>query len=119
MRFFFIVVVMLLMAFSMVSCSIKSPKIIDSTTQNSKTETENGLASASSIELLKNWESQINNVYKSVIPSVVQIEVNSFGTNEGYGTGFIWDRDGHIVTNYHVVQNAQDITVTFSDGYEY
>ena len=64
MRFFFIVVVMLLMTFSMVSCSIKSPKIFDSITQNSKTETENGLASASSIELLKNWESQINNVYK-------------------------------------------------------
>lgn len=119
MRIFFIVIVMFLMTFSMVSCSIKSPKILDSTTQNSKTKTETNLASDSSIELLKNWESQINNVYKTVIPSVVQIEVNSFRTNAGYGTGFIWDGDGHIVTNFHVVQNAQDITVTFADGYEY
>jgi S1-C subfamily serine protease len=110
---------MFLMTLSMVSCSIKSPKILDSTTQNSKTKTETNLASDSSIELLKNWESHINNVYKTVIPSVVQIEVNSFRTNAGYGTGFIWDRDGHIVTNFHVVQNAQDITVTFADGYEY
>ncbi len=119
MRIFFIVIVMFLMTLSMVSCSIKSPKILDSTTQNSKTKTETNLASDSSIELLKNWESHINNVYKTVIPSVVQIEVNSFRTNAGYGTGFIWDRDGHIVTNFHVVQNAQDITVTFADGYEY
>mgnify|MGYP001383000440 FL=1 len=119
MRIFFIVIVMFLMTLSMVSCSIKSPKILDSTTQNSKTKTETNFASDSSIELLKNWESQINNVYKTVIPSVVQIEVNSFRTNAGYGTGFIWDGDGHIVTNFHVVQNAQDITVTFADGYEY
>ena len=118
MRIFFIVIVMFLMTLSMVSCSMKSPKILDPT-QNSKTKTETNLASDSSIELLKNWESQINNVYKTVIPSVVQIEVNSFRTNAGYGTGFIWDRDGHIVTNFHVVQNAQDITVTFADGYEY
>ena len=80
---------MFLMTLSMVSCSIKSPKILDSTTQNSKTETETRLASDSSIELLKNWEFQINNVYKNLIPSVVQIEVNSFRTNAGYGTGFI------------------------------
>jgi len=119
MRIFFIVIVMFLMTLSMVSCSLKSPKILDSTTQNSKTETETRLTSDSSIELLKNWEFQINNVYKNLIPSVVQIEVNSFRTNAGYGTGFIWDRDGHIVTNFHVVQNAQDITVTFADGYEY
>lgn len=118
MRIFFIVIVMFLMTLSMVSCSMKSPKILDPT-QNSKTKTETNFASDSSIELLKNWESQINNVYKTVIPSVVQIEVNSFRTNAGYGTGFIWDRDGHIVTNFHVVQNAQDITVTFADGYEY
>ena len=119
MRIFFIVIVMFLMTLSMVSCSINSPKILDSTTLISKTETETRLASDSSIELLKNWEFQINNVYKNLIPSVVQIEVNSFRTNAGYGTGFIWDRDGHIVTNFHVVQNAQDITVTFADGYEY
>jgi len=119
MRIFFIVIIMSLMTLSVASCSIKSPKILDSLVQNSKSETETRLASASSIELLQNWESQINDIYNNVIPSVVQIDVDSFGTNTGYGTGFIWDRDGHIVTNYHVVQNAQAITVTFADGYDY
>ena len=32
------------------------------------------------------------------------------------GSGFVWDREGHIVTNNHVVENADTIKVTFSDG---
>ncbi len=32
------------------------------------------------------------------------------------GSGFVWDKQGHIVTNNHVVDSAEDITVTFSDG---
>ena len=34
----------------------------------------------------------------------------------GSGTGFVWDTDGHIVTNNHVIENAVDISVTYSDG---
>jgi S1-C subfamily serine protease len=35
---------------------------------------------------------------------------------EGQGSGFVWDREGHIVTNNHVVQDATDVQVTFADG---
>ena len=35
---------------------------------------------------------------------------------EGAGSGFVWDGQGHIVTNNHVIDNAQKIEVTFSDG---
>jgi serine protease Do len=34
----------------------------------------------------------------------------------GQGSGFVWDADGHIVTNYHVVDQAERVNVTFSDG---
>ena len=34
----------------------------------------------------------------------------------GSGTGFLWDNEGHIVTNNHVIENAVEITVTYSDG---
>jgi S1-C subfamily serine protease len=34
---------------------------------------------------------------------------------QGAGTGFAWDRDGHIVTNYHVIEGAQRFAVTLSD----
>ena len=35
---------------------------------------------------------------------------------QGLGSGFVWDEDGHIVTNNHVVSEADKIEVTFSDG---
>ena len=34
----------------------------------------------------------------------------------GSGTGFVWDDEGHIVTNNHVIENAVEITITYSDG---
>jgi S1-C subfamily serine protease len=33
----------------------------------------------------------------------------------GSGSGFVWDDQGHIVTNFHVVQNARSVTVTLQD----
>ncbi len=36
--------------------------------------------------------------------------------NEGLGSGFVWDKQGHIVTNNHVVNGADKIEVTFADG---
>jgi S1-C subfamily serine protease len=34
----------------------------------------------------------------------------------GTGSGFIWDADGHIVTNYHVIEEAQEVEVALADG---
>jgi 2-alkenal reductase len=36
----------------------------------------------------------------------------------GQGSGFVYDTDGHIVTNNHVVDGADSIVVTFADGTE-
>jgi len=40
-------------------------------------------------------------------------------SNPEISTGFIYDNDGHIVTNYHVVNNANSINVTFAGGNSY
>ena len=57
-------------------------------------------------------------VAEALSPSVVRIEVVSdtaFGF--GLGSGIVWDaQNGHIVTNYHVVEDADDVVVTLSDG---
>jgi len=46
-------------------------------------------------------------------------ERQQFGRREGgTGSGFVYDDKGHILTNNHVVDNAEKITVTFSDGTE-
>ncbi len=57
-------------------------------------------------------ESQIlTEVYRKVNPSVVNIR-----TDQAEGSGFVWDSEGHIVTNDHVVQGAQEVLVTLADG---
>ncbi|NDJ77427.1 MAG: PDZ domain-containing protein [Chloroflexi bacterium] len=63
----------------------------------------------------------LTNVYERVSPSVVNIEVASRMIQsdiiDSSGSGFVLDGQGHIVTNAHVVRNANDILVTFFDGY--
>jgi len=74
-------------------------------------------------------------IYEKVGPSVVNLDVLNFRRNmpqqlipdsggitpetlipQGQGSGFVWDTDGHIVTNAHVVDNADQVQVTFPDG---
>jgi len=64
-------------------------------------------------------------IYNQVNPSVVYVEVVEAATTTGSGnsgpsmasgSGFVWDMQGHIVTNNHVVGGATSISVTFWDG---
>ena len=59
-------------------------------------------------------------VVAKVKPSVVAINIvirNALGqTGEGAGSGWIIDKDGYVVTNNHVVEGADSITVTLDDG---
>jgi 2-alkenal reductase len=56
-------------------------------------------------------------LYERVSPSVVYVAVTTGGlTGVGSGSGFVWDTEGHIVTNNHVVESANRIEVTFADG---
>ncbi|XP_068637046.1 protease Do-like 1, chloroplastic [Aristolochia californica] len=38
---------------------------------------------------------------------------------QGSGSGFVWDKDGNVVTNYHVIRGASDLKVTFGDQSTY
>ncbi len=94
--------------------------------------------------LLAAYENALTEIYDGVSPSVVSIRVvtkvqgmqynfdselpfqmpdtpeNPQGKreyySEGQGSGFVWDLDGHIVTNHHVVTGADKIEVMFYDG---
>jgi S1-C subfamily serine protease len=50
-------------------------------------------------------------IYNQLKDSVVLIQ-----TNDGLGSGFVYDSEGHIVTNQHVIDTADTIEVTFLDG---
>jgi len=87
-------------------------------------------------------ERLVASIYERVAPSVVHIRVVQRVTgsvespipdipgwpdleipetpeefySQGEGSGFVWDKEGHIVTNYHVVANAEKVEVIFLDG---
>ena len=44
---------------------------------------------------------------------------NLFSVPRGAGSGFVWDADGHIITNNHVVQGAAEAKVRLNDGRDY
>ena len=96
-----------------------------------------GLPVVASNSLLSAYQSTLETIYNQVDPSVVSIhvvsqstssQVSPFGRNRGQqspqvsealGSGFVWDANGDIVTNNHVVEGATSIDVTFSDGKNY
>jgi len=101
--------------------------------------------SQSSATSLESLQAAYEQIYEQVLPSVVSIEVTSsvtqtdsslpgfpfdFGLPQddsqdeeqpeyqesGEGSGFVWDTEGHIVTNNHVGSDADTIRVRFADG---
>lgn len=115
---------------------LNSPQEIQQVTSEPPDVVQN---SSAGLGTLSDYEQTLENVYTQVNPSVVNIQVvsqasspvqmpqlpgNPFGfgnpgsgnVQEALGSGFVWDTQGHIVTNNHVVNGATNISVTFSDG---
>ncbi|MCI4433632.1 MAG: trypsin-like peptidase domain-containing protein [Nitrosopumilus sp.] len=61
-------------------------------------------------------------IFQKSEPGVVKVNVQrteeSGGTN-GVGSGFVFDKKGHIITNAHVIKDAKKVVVTFLDGRSY
>jgi 2-alkenal reductase len=56
-------------------------------------------------------------LYQNVSPGVVSINVAT-DVGGGQASGWVYDKEGHIVTNYHVVQGATYIEVSFTSGFK-
>ena len=90
-------------------------------------------------DLVAAFEKNLTDLYRNALPSVVRIEVTQrvdvgssgqfgFGgppaapggpqefLQRGEGLGFVWDKQGHIVTNYHVIAGATEVEVQFAGG---
>ncbi len=56
------------------------------------------------------------NLYEEVIGSVVSVHLGAGAAEASQGSGFVYDFDGHVVTNHHVVGDADEVEVRFSEG---
>ena len=70
-------------------------------------------------------ETILTEIYQSALPSVVHVSVLTSVPFRGasmsvpsVGSGFVWSSEGHVVTNHHVVDGAESVTVIFSDRLE-
>ena len=66
-------------------------------------------------------------IYETFSPGVVNVTSTTLEWNfwfepvprQGVGSGFVIDKKGHIITNYHVIENAKRLDVTLSDQSQY
>jgi S1-C subfamily serine protease len=85
------------------------------------------LTEASAAPAYDTEEQQNIAVYKKALPSVVNITSTAVAFDffygpvpqQGQGSGFILDKQGHILTNNHVIDNAQRVEVTLFDKHKY
>jgi putative serine protease PepD len=71
----------------------------------------------------------VNEIYRRTSPGVVEVTSRSTGGSQfpfghsqesvGQGSGFVYDTSGHVVTNEHVVDGANSVTVKFANGKSY
>jgi 2-alkenal reductase len=60
-------------------------------------------------------EGSLEALYEMYSPGVVSLQYATV-TGSGQGTGFVIDKEGHIVTNYHVASDIDQLEVHFSSG---
>lgn len=78
-----------------------------------------------SVKVVTNIEQHTIDLFENTAPSVAfittkELQRNYYSRNitevpTGSGSGFVWDKEGHIVTNYHVIKDGQKWYVTLGD----
>ncbi len=67
-------------------------------------------------------ETKTIEIYRKAVPSTVNVSNIKLARNsfygeievpQGAGSGFVWDQEGHIITNFHVVQGGNSFVITF------
>ena len=67
----------------------------------------------------KSYDYSLIDIFERSEESVVQVNVLRGESDGGMGSGFVYSEEGYVITNQHVVKDAQKVTVTFLDGESY
>ncbi len=124
-----IAVVMAMMTFACASLGFNDLVVIENSSNRAATvetssmddpeQADQGSGNFVSVDLVAQEDALIN-LYENVSPGVVSIlvfdSINDVAFPLGSGSGFVYDKEGHIVTNYHVVADANEIQVAFTSG---
>jgi S1-C subfamily serine protease len=111
-----IIIFLLVLSLASLACgALSSPSAPALVTPNSPT-IEPDVVSPDPIDL-SNQQDRLVRLYEQSNPGVVAIRVLS-DQGDGLGSGFVIDKEGYIVTNYHVVRDAQDLEIAFPNGYK-
>lgn len=101
--------------YGIVTTTDQGPSVVEpGATSASDSSDEGANAAPASITGDLNWAE----VADRVSPGVVSIQVLT-AEGAGEGSGVVWDTEGRIVTNAHVVDGGQEVRVTLSDGRSY
>jgi S1-C subfamily serine protease len=119
-RNLWIITALLTLAITLSGCTVQQGLTLTTTNSNPPVTTST-LPQNSVPSSISGIETALESIYARTNPSVVNIQVllaPSAFNPEGaaLGSGFVWDTQGNIVTNNHVVDGATRITVTFYDG---
>ncbi len=124
--------------------SLEAPAV-EATTAPATSAASSSLASTLDADAIVAAQGEVlNRIYEDLLPSVVHIQVSQrvdssgqgrqfqspFGSDgfpgapqtppdllrQGEGSGFVWSDEGYIVTNHHVIDDADRVTVIFADG---
>ena len=98
---------------------------IDEETDDDEIATPPGLPAGLPDGTFSDYEQATINLFEKAAPSVVFITTislqrdywtrNVFEVPSGSGSGFVWDKEGHIVTNFHVIREGRKALVTLAD----
>ncbi len=126
-RVFKVIIAMMIVLLTATACQVTTPSASPSqntTTSGSPAPSSNSSSAPASMTA-SDFQEAIRQVVQRVKPAVVHITTQQvqgdqfnqpFTVPSGVGSGIIYDKEGHILTNDHVVNGAQQFLVTLPDG---
>ena len=67
----------------------------------------------------RSYEYSLIDIFEKSEESIVQVSVLRGESDGGMGSGFVYSDEGYVITNQHVVQDAEKVMITFLDGEAY